>query len=289
MPELNTDYLAGRNLGDRLRKSEERIEHLERTGATGLSGTDKTIRNSHDRVDSIIGAEKSVPDGTLTPLLNADFVDSAHMPYPDAMSPWPTIWDDEFNGDTLNPKWTALVDPGVYGGMNDPWPSHYNAYFITPQKFINLTEPFVPLPNTLFTIYARYRLAIHISGAFVTCTVLNTAATEGMSCVLERWATTNKMRMSMMSLDASVWTHRFYFEFDYPHASPVLSLRREGDNIWRMAASWDGFCFVVCPTTYGKVFTAEKLRLTICSGDLINPGQSMGVDWVRVNWHDYLY
>jgi len=45
-----------RDLLDRMRDLERRIALLEATGAAGLSGTDQTIKGSHDRLDNFFGA-----------------------------------------------------------------------------------------------------------------------------------------------------------------------------------------------------------------------------------------
>lgn len=44
-----------RDLLDRMRDLERRIALLEATGAAGLSGTDQTIKGSHDRLDNFFG------------------------------------------------------------------------------------------------------------------------------------------------------------------------------------------------------------------------------------------
>ena len=63
---------------ERIADLERRIAELEREGVTGLTGTDQTIKDSHDRLDSILGAGKSAPDGTLVTNFNADMVDGIH-------------------------------------------------------------------------------------------------------------------------------------------------------------------------------------------------------------------
>lgn len=63
---------------DRIREIERRLALLETGAGTGLSGTDQTIKGSHDRLDSLLGAGKSTPDGTLVTNLNADTVDGYH-------------------------------------------------------------------------------------------------------------------------------------------------------------------------------------------------------------------
>jgi len=62
----------------RLRDLEARITALEAGTATGLSGTDQTIRGSHDRLDSLLGAGNAAPTGDVVTNLNADTVDGIH-------------------------------------------------------------------------------------------------------------------------------------------------------------------------------------------------------------------
>jgi hypothetical protein len=51
---------------------------LEAGLATGVLGTDQTIKACHDRLDSLLGAGKQSPDGTLVSNLNADLLDGIH-------------------------------------------------------------------------------------------------------------------------------------------------------------------------------------------------------------------
>lgn len=57
-----------RNLLERIDEIERRVHILEQGGGTGISGTDQTIRDSHDRLDSLLGA-----GGTLTGAMLATF------------------------------------------------------------------------------------------------------------------------------------------------------------------------------------------------------------------------
>lgn len=50
---------AEATLLQRLRALEERINFLERGAAVGITGTDQTIKGSHDRLDAILGAGNS--------------------------------------------------------------------------------------------------------------------------------------------------------------------------------------------------------------------------------------
>jgi hypothetical protein len=63
------------SLLERLAEMERRLQALERGVGTGLSGTDQTIKASHDRLDALLGAGNAAPDGTLVSNLNADQVD----------------------------------------------------------------------------------------------------------------------------------------------------------------------------------------------------------------------
>lgn len=58
--------LPGADLYTRLRDLEARIAALEQGGATGLSGTDQTIKGCHDRIDAMIGAGNATPPATPT-------------------------------------------------------------------------------------------------------------------------------------------------------------------------------------------------------------------------------
>lgn len=58
--------LPGADLYTRLRDLEARIAALEQGGATGLSGTDQTIKGCHDRIDAMIGAGNAAPPATPT-------------------------------------------------------------------------------------------------------------------------------------------------------------------------------------------------------------------------------
>lgn len=73
-----------KDLLDRIKSMEARLAALEARGASGLSGTDQTIKGSHDRLDSILGAGKASPDGTLVTSLNADLLDGIHAANIDA-------------------------------------------------------------------------------------------------------------------------------------------------------------------------------------------------------------
>jgi hypothetical protein len=76
--------MSGTTFLDRLRAMEARIRALEASQGSGLSGTDQTIKGSHDRLDSMLGAggtlsvadcgqqqllvRKNVTDDTATPV-----------------------------------------------------------------------------------------------------------------------------------------------------------------------------------------------------------------------------
>jgi len=55
---------------DRIRMLEDRLNYLERGQAVGITGTDQTIKGSHDRLDSLFGA------GNATLSLDADNLES---------------------------------------------------------------------------------------------------------------------------------------------------------------------------------------------------------------------
>jgi len=59
----------------RIAELERRIATLEQGGGSGLTGTDQTIKGCHDRLDSLLGAGVSSPDGTLISSFNADQLD----------------------------------------------------------------------------------------------------------------------------------------------------------------------------------------------------------------------
>lgn len=63
---------------DRLIDIERRLRELELSTGMGLSGTDQTIKGSHDRLDSLLGAGVATPGTTLVTNLNADLLDSLH-------------------------------------------------------------------------------------------------------------------------------------------------------------------------------------------------------------------
>lgn len=71
-------YEIGETILDRLRAIERRLALLEALRSDGILGTDQTIKASHDRLDSLLGADKSAPDGTLVSNFNADMVDGFH-------------------------------------------------------------------------------------------------------------------------------------------------------------------------------------------------------------------
>jgi hypothetical protein len=78
---------------DRIRALERRIDYLERGQAVGITGTDQTIKGSHDRLDAILGA------GNSTFNLDADNLES--------------------NGGVLQFSAAAAGD-GLSGGGGDP-------------------------------------------------------------------------------------------------------------------------------------------------------------------------
>lgn len=69
------------SLTDRIAALERRLAELEQQGETGLAGTDQNIKDSHDRLDALLGAGNAAPDGTLVTNLNADLLDGQHGAY----------------------------------------------------------------------------------------------------------------------------------------------------------------------------------------------------------------
>jgi hypothetical protein len=75
-----SDVVIGANLLDRLHDLEQRLAALERSGGSGLSGTDQTIKGSHDRLDAGYGAGNAGPPTTPTANLLLALNASAQLP-----------------------------------------------------------------------------------------------------------------------------------------------------------------------------------------------------------------
>lgn len=53
--------MTGATIFDRLRDLDSRLRALEASAGSGLSGTDQTIKGSHDRLDALLGAAVAAP------------------------------------------------------------------------------------------------------------------------------------------------------------------------------------------------------------------------------------
>lgn len=97
---------------DRLRDMDARIRKLEASAGSGLSGTDQTIKGSHDRLDALIGAATATPGALKLTGANSGAV-IAHIPRKtvtdDTATGVFTVTTANETGDNDAGHWTAFV------------------------------------------------------------------------------------------------------------------------------------------------------------------------------------
>lgn len=107
--------MSGDTIFDRLRSMDARIRALEANAGSGLSGTDQTIKGCHDRLDTLLGAGKATPDGTLVTNLNADLLEGLHALTSGASA---HVVATNASGDTTISGLLTLLSTLVFGGTS---------------------------------------------------------------------------------------------------------------------------------------------------------------------------
>lgn len=108
--------MSGTTFLDRLRAMEARIRALEASQGSGLSGTDQTIKGSHDRLDSMlgVGGTLAVADCGVRHLLVRKNVTD------DTATDVFTVTTTNATGNTDAGHWAAYVYALLINGGHDP-------------------------------------------------------------------------------------------------------------------------------------------------------------------------
>lgn len=191
----------------------------------------------------------------------------------------PSIWDDEFNVNTLDPKWTPTGSP-AYNDVDNVLPSHAYVECNAASTQLNLTQAFAP-GAVDFSILVKFRgrPTTQFGGCFVTI------GTSGFSSFL--WAGFEN-RTGGTTPNATVYDGTTFL------SEPVLAdvqtiyfyIQR-----WNSASSarytfwfsYDGFTWFNFLDSTGNTLTAASLQIVMGNESGNGVPHSYACDYIRFN------
>lgn len=194
--------------------------------------------------------------------------------------------DDEFNGDSLDAKWTVVVNTASSVDYNSTWKSHIRVKFTDNQAY-QIKQSYAP--TGAFSLTARGTISVigNYQGFYIEA--MDSDDSDGMRI----WCGySSSPSISLDSIDTGVYTSRKSNFLNYTSRSnfmhPVyVHIQRDGSNNWIGAISFDGLSFLRAgsggTTAYSKTVTIDHIRLGLDQGGATTP-MICGIDWIRRDW-----
>ncbi len=283
---------VGASLIDRLARLEARVAAQESNTQSGILGTDQTIKACHDRLNSLLGEEKSAPDGTLVSNFNADLLDGLHsdeidadrvdgyhgyelIAYPDRAPGSPDARNDEFTSTTLDGKW-SVSSTAAQVDYSTTWYSHVYIRFAGNQSY-NITQSYAP-GSGAFSLTAKFHFAIQSN--YQECGISVHDSAEN-NAVVVNYRYNAGYHVSLFTYTNPTWTVRQDRTFYEVHTI-CLHMQRNASNVFEAWYSLDGYSWQRLGS-YTFSITVAKLRLAVSQSGYTGNALA-GIDWVRANW-----
>lgn len=188
--------------------------------------------------------------------------------------------DDEFNGTSLDAKWTVVTNTAAAVDYGAAWKSHIKLKFTANQDY-EIKQSYAP--EGAFSITARFRLSPY--GQYGAASIVAYDADESDGIKGHYYYNSDTLHQNGLdSKDTGSWAGRGVRIRDRL-TSLYLHLQRGASNNWSTFTSEDGLVWMPWATaTYSKTFTVDHITI-IANCDVSTPlGTQVGIDWVRRDW-----